>query len=893
MPYLRYSDIVNQKLPLTTLKKKLRQFKLSNVMFTLSRVNVLLGRQRMLREGREEMKDLQYRLIANYIDDQLLEDKLKPQFGHLKVDEHPVFLRQQILGLLRQCALVCRESATVLTDGKTPGGYEFGRCCLIMNDHLLSQKEARAIEEGTNSKRRKHLGLQLAPLLELYNPPEVDQAVVRAESIFSEVLRSPEMQAIIGRELRGFDIEKAFLNATGLTIDKYKEFILAIISWLYGHSRENLVDKPNLLMFRRSQFISTSVIDHEEFDRYLALDSISLSEAKARFSGTSAKLLAHFDYVLFRSRPLLELDDERFICADACFAVEKLSSGIYWTIIDSLKGNDKQTAFDAFGYLFELYVNRILRQISPLDGPLIQSPKYTTGESSFDGIICGRNHLIVMEYKASFMKTEAKYGGKVRAFEEELDKKFGVDKIKGTQKGVAQLANHIEWLFHEQIPKRGHIRELDQILQNSYSRVEKITPVLIVQEPILRFPMIEEMLSKRFVRLLKQKKVSKSIHVAPLAVIDIDTLEKMKPPLVGGDFTIEQCLNARAARDPGYNQNFHDFLVGNFPTYGKRDDAELNSKFAAIMAKAKRNFFGESHMLKVYFDKNVLSHLISSQRGVPETNGVTVDDLKAVLEAVSAGKIINLLSVMHIQEALYALKASSPEIAQEELGLIRSLMDTNQIIKYPMDLLKDDIISYSRGESPSSPLIQNNHDLNVLFSPDGDVEERKKALADTDTQNAEFLTKTSAANDNDRVVVLEKFGGTQPVFQEFYDRKILESIEGIVKKAEEETGEDGLLDACHRRGLDGMLQVKSVAMAAGIKLSYQYARIFGEITEKGRDRKGDASDLRHALLASTADIFVTHDEDLAFYIRRIPNTGIEVIEHVHELIETYLSSDGL
>lgn len=584
--YLGYSDVCDQRVPLTTLKKKLRHFNLSNIVFTLSRMNVLLGRQRMLREGREAAQDLQYLLIANFIDDELLEGRLKPRFGQSKVDENPVFSRQQILNLLRLCVLVCSESASAITDGKTPEGYELGRCCLIMNDHLVSKKEEQAISEGSDLKRNKHIGLQLAPILELYNPPKVNQAAVRAEIIFSEILNSQEMQAIIQRELKGFDLAKAFLDATGLTIDKYKELILAIITLIYGRTSEELIADPSLLVFRRSQFINNTLITQEDFNRYLSLDSMKLPEAKDLFNEKRGNLRPNFDYVLFRTKPLLELKDDEFICVDPCFIAEKLSTGIYWTIIDSVK---KKTAFDAFGYLFEIYVNRMFKQISLLDGLFIPSPKYKTGENSFDGIIWRGNHLIVLEYKASFMRIEAKYSGKVRMFEKELDKKFGI------QRGVVQLANHIEWLFHQQPSRRGHIDGLDRVLQNSHSRVEKITPVLIVQEPLLRFSAIEEMLSRRLIRLLKKKKITKAVKVAPLAVIDIDTLEMMKPNLVAGDFTLEQCLNARAARDPNYKYIFHNFVNEYFPQYGKSEDVELDDKFEVIMNRAKQNFFGDTY----------------------------------------------------------------------------------------------------------------------------------------------------------------------------------------------------------------------------------------------------------------------------------------------------------
>lgn len=59
-----------------------------------------------------------------------------------------------------------------------------------------------------------------------------------------------------------------------------------------------------------------------------------------------------------------------------------------------------------------------------------------------------------------------------------------------------------------------------------------------------------------------------------------------------------------------------------------------------------------TEMVKVYFDKNVLSHIISAQRGAAETNRVTLDDVKSLLSAVAEGKVMNLLSVMHLQGVL-------------------------------------------------------------------------------------------------------------------------------------------------------------------------------------------------------------------------------------------------
>jgi hypothetical protein len=290
-------------------------------------------------------------------------------------------------------------------------------------------------------------------------------------------------------------------------------------------------------------------------------------------------------------------------------------------------------------------------------------------------------------------------------------------------------------------------------------------------------------------------------------------------------------------------------------------------------------------MIKVYFDKNVLSHILASQRGAAETNGVTPDDLKALLDASAAGKTVNLLSEMHLQEAAYALKAVSPTVAQDELRLIQGLMDTKRIIKPAKVLLADDIICYARGRELSSPLIPNPYDLDGLFRGGSDIADRVQALDETTEQNSEFLKVTTGAREDDRSFVEREFRGKKPAFKEFYEQRILRWITRLVEKTQKATGKGWLLDACKERGIEGLLKVKSVALAEGINLSYEYARIFGELSEKKRRRAGDPNDLKHALYASAAGVLVTHDDDLISWIGRIPDKGFEVLDHVNKLVE--------
>ena len=65
------------------------------------------------------------------------------------------------------------------------------------------------------------------------------------------------------------------------------------------------------------------------------------------------------------------------------------------------------------------------------------------------------------------------------------------------------------------------------------------------------------------------------------------------------------------------------------------------------------------------------------------------------------------------------------------------------MIKFPRDLLFENIANFARGEKQANPLTRDLIDLDVLFSLQGHVEERKQALADTKKQEAEFLDVTT------------------------------------------------------------------------------------------------------------------------------------------------------
>jgi len=71
----------------------------------------------------------------------------------------------------------------------------------------------------------------------------------------------------------------------------------------------------------------------------------------------------------------------------------------------------------------------------------------------------------------------------------------------------------------------------------------------------------------------------------------------------------------------------------------------------------------------------------------------------------------------------------------------------------------------------------------------------------------------------------------------------------------------------------------------GAVMSMIYSQVIGESGGQPRQAAlGDTYDLWHALLASTADVFVTCDERLAKSLKRVPIDGFRVVTSLKEVL---------
>jgi hypothetical protein len=107
-------------------------------------------------------------------------------------------------------------------------------------------------------------------------------------------------------------------------------------------------------------------------------------------------------------------------------------------------------------------------------------------------------------------------------------------------------------------------------------------------------------------------------------------------------------------------------------------------------------------------------------------------------------------------------------------------------------------------------------------------------------------------------------------FADFWPKRALKCAEGFADQI-------GCGDACRQRGVDGLMNIRIVKLVIIAAAALLFAQLGGDSSEPRQPRLGDGYDLWQAILAATADVFVTHDERLAKGLNRIPVEGFRAI----------------
>jgi hypothetical protein len=455
--------------------------------------------------------------------------------------------------------------------------HSLGRCLVKTSDLLMTLGGKDAISRNRVSEKRRliALQLQLGSAFELNNPPSI-ASIVRNDMMFGEIATKVSSR---------LDVKKAFSNRTGLQLDTYVDMMFALLTHYLTQSQQELIDDSARVLINPETFFKLAPT--EDVKSFFSMELATI-EGTASSLGQSSTLKPQHDFIVFRRKPLLRLGEKSAICVYPGFLQEKLESGLFWSIFNSLAiPEEKDQLFSTWGMLFQEYVSSVLAE--SLEGKperYIPFPRFAdNNDESFDGIVSAGNKLLVMEYKGGFLKAEAKYAEDEVELIRDLRSKFGTDK----RAGIGQLARKIGQIFNA---NGSRCREIQNV---NCSLARTVVPVMIVQEPFVSSQLTSTYLCGEFRWALRLQDIAKHVICTGLQILDVSEIEAFRPYVRSGQCSFADCLMGRARlgdKAPVFHEYFASYFQHNKLAPTRDIDTEVRAR--KILDRVSMRFFGHS-----------------------------------------------------------------------------------------------------------------------------------------------------------------------------------------------------------------------------------------------------------------------------------------------------------
>ncbi|NUQ27721.1 MAG: hypothetical protein HOQ35_04290 [Acidobacteriaceae bacterium] len=555
--YLRFEDLFDHKPTMDELVSLLRGIPLRHAMYRLTSLNQCL--RVVMQDRLQDSGKLQEKMLAMHLDDECLA-RLKVRFPNARCDERPIILPEGLLNVMRIVIAGGDPEPFPVDEDDERIRYLIGRACLMVNSLLVSAEQAQALQAGTKNDQRIELMTQWLSSFELANPPRAEHLIPRLEIMYRILLRAPVVKARIAERTGGFDLEGEFASRLGITLEHWLFIVFTLYAYFLNIGSA-LEPDPNYMMITPSILRGDSAISQEELERVLAIIAAApqiLKEKMVSVRGTDAR----YDFVEFRSTPLVALEDNKLVPTDLTFMLEKCHTGVQWALHDALPMKLRQSLFNAWGALFEEYVHWLLGGMKT-DPSVVYfpAPKWKkNGNESFDGIVLKGGVMIAAEYKGGFVARNARYSGDSSIFLADLDKKMTI--------GCQQLADKIGSAFAVEETDRWELTDMDT------ATVRAVLPVLVLQDHILRVPFLNWYLNQQFQRFFAEKKIRPGVVVRSLTVILIDDLESIVHSAESEQFDFIYALQNRTLRDPDVLGGLLEWL-SQFKEFGRKPSARM------------------------------------------------------------------------------------------------------------------------------------------------------------------------------------------------------------------------------------------------------------------------------------------------------------------------------
>lgn len=235
----------------------------------------------------------------------------------------------------------------------------------------------------------------------------------------------------------------------------------------------------------------------------------------------------------------MKLDANRVLILDLEFLAELLTSGVYWSIFDSLPANRRETFRELWGLLFEIYAVDLLKHFYPsASGMLRPDVKYKTGQ--IDALLDFGDVVVVFEIKSSLLTESAKRSGKSSQFVPDYERKF-VRNAKGAPKALLQLAGSCKAVAEAKIA--------------TVTKPARIYPVCVSDEPV-----VESFFFTTYSNEIFQKELPAGSRIQPVTMMSINELEEILPYVSANSFSWPELLDFRSNGPTGGAFSVHQAI---------------------------------------------------------------------------------------------------------------------------------------------------------------------------------------------------------------------------------------------------------------------------------------------------------------------------------------------
>ena len=480
---------------------------LSQILQTFNRTDMLiiLARINLLLQSREDFFRSERCLKENFCSPILLNAVNVSR----ELSRNIIFNRESTLRLLDKSARISDPHSPRAPDATYEARYDLAKCYLIANG--LLEGEHPNFGEDLTEEERNALLAALIPGFEYRidsSPgPHIKHSLVRSKELLEGLQGTPST----------FDVNATFHQATGLSLQGYQYLILSILSVSLSFTLKDVLDGE---IFTDTQRFPDLV---PLYERLLQHTCIPINELALEVERTPS---LPNEFLLLRKYPLLKIDENRIMCIDIGFLLDKLETGVFWIIHGQLNAEESgggKKIIDLRGQVFEDYtasiIKRALSDKEVCAERYILRPRYDQKEQTecTDIAVLGDDTLILLECKAPLLSAKTKFSGDFCNL---------YDGIKcNAIKGVKQLWTAIQTLAHTNTTQRGRVEGID------ISQVRKIYPVLILSDRIFSFPYMNRFLDSEFTRLVTRNDLKEHLEIVPLTVLTIEDLESLEPYL--------------------------------------------------------------------------------------------------------------------------------------------------------------------------------------------------------------------------------------------------------------------------------------------------------------------------------------------------------------------------